>query len=164
MEAKLKSKLATQFLAKCKRDELEEALSTLAACKLQTVRQLEDKCAVNVRVRQSAPFSKVGIDFAGPLFVKSKTGEMVKSYFALFTCCVTRAVHLDLVADLTATTFLRCLRRFTARRGTPSLIISDNAKTFKASAKVIKRLYDNEEVRAHLWRDFLPEISQGKFV
>ena len=102
------------------------------------------------RVRQSTPFSKVGIDFAGPLFIKSETGEMVKSYLALFTCCVTRAVHLDLVADLTATTFLRCLRRFAARRGTPSLIISDNAKTFKASAKVIKRLYDNEEVRTHL--------------
>lgn len=102
------------------------------------------------RVRQSTPFSKVGIDFAGPLFVKSKTGEMVKSYLVLFTCCVTRALHLDLVADLTATTFLRCLRRFAARRGTPSLIISDNAKTFKASAKVIKRLCDNEEVRAHL--------------
>lgn len=102
------------------------------------------------RVRESTPFSKVGIDFAGPLFVKSQTGEMAKCYLALFTCCVTRAVHLDLVADLTATTFVRCLRKFVARRGVPSLIISDNAKTFKASAKVIKRLYDNEEVRAHL--------------
>ena len=30
------------------------------------------------------------------------------------------------------------------------MIISDNAKTFKTSAKVIKRLYDDEEVRAHL--------------
>ena len=102
------------------------------------------------RVRESTPFSKVGIDFAGPLFVKTQTGEMVKCYLALSTCCVMRAVHLDLVADLTATTFVRCLRRFVARRGVPSLIVSDNAKTFKASAKVIKRLYDNEEVRAHL--------------
>ena len=74
----------------------------------------------------------------------------MKCYLGLFTCCVMRAVHLDLVADLTATTFVHCLRRFVARRGVPSLIISDNAKTFKASAKVIKRLYDNEEVRAHL--------------
>ena len=48
------------------------------------------------RVSQSAPFSKVGIDFAGPLFVKCKTGEIVKSY---------------LVADLIPTTFLRCLGR-----------------------------------------------------
>ena len=102
------------------------------------------------RVREAAPFSKVGVDFAGPVYVKSTDGEMVKSYIALFTCCVTRAVHLDLVADLTAPTFLRCLRKFTARRGTPSLIVSDNAKTFKASGKILRRMYDKEEVRAHL--------------
>lgn len=48
MEAKLKSKLAIQLSAKRKRDELEEAISTLAACELQTVRQLEDKRAVDV--------------------------------------------------------------------------------------------------------------------
>lgn len=48
MEAKLKSKLATQLSAKRKRDELEEAISTVAACDLQTVCQLEDKRAVDV--------------------------------------------------------------------------------------------------------------------
>ena len=44
------------------------------------------------RVREAAPFSKVGVDFAGPLYVKSTNGDMVKSHIALFTCCVTRAV------------------------------------------------------------------------
>lgn len=102
------------------------------------------------RVRQSTPFSKVSIDFTSPLFVKSHTGEMVKTSLVLFTCCVMRAVHLDLVANLTATKFVCSLPRFAARRGTPSLIVSDNAKTFKASAKVLKRLCDNEEIRAHL--------------
>ena len=54
---------------------------------------------------------------------------MVKAYVALFTCCVTRAVHLDLVTDLTATTFVRCLRKFAARRATPSV---DYSKTHSA--------------------------------
>ena len=94
----------------------------------------------NYRVKEARPFSKVGIDFAGPLFVKFHTVEMVKAYIALFTCCVTRAVHLDLVIDLTATSFVRCFRKFVARRGTPSMIISDNAKTFKATAKRIERI------------------------
>ena len=75
---------------------------------------------------------------------------MVKAYVALFTCCVTRAVHLDLVTDLKATTFVRCLRKFVARRGTPSVIISDNAKTFKTSAKLVKRLCDSNEVKERL--------------
>lgn len=53
---------------------------------------------------------------------------MRKVYIALFSCCVTRALYLDLVEDLSATTFLRCLRKLTAKMGTPTLIVSDNAK------------------------------------
>lgn len=54
------------------------------------------------RVRESPPFSRVGEDFAGPPYVKQKSVEMVKAYVALFTCCVTRAVDLELVEDLSA--------------------------------------------------------------
>ena len=77
------------------------------------------------RVRETFPFSKVGIDFAGPLYVKSKERKMEKVYIALFTCCVTRAVHLELVEDLSSQTFRRALRRFLSRRGTPALIVFD---------------------------------------
>ena len=49
------------------------------------------------RVRQAAPFSQVGIDFAGPIFVKQDQGGNCSSkvYIALFSCCVTRAIHLE---------------------------------------------------------------------
>ena len=55
----------------------------------------------------------------------------MKSYIALFTCSVTRTVHLELTKDLTTTTFICSLRRFCARRGTPSIIVTDNAKLSK---------------------------------
>ena len=74
------------------------------------------------------------------MYVKEK-GTSSKVRIALFTCAVTRAVHLELVADLSAPTFRRCLRRFIARRGVPALIVSDNAKTFKATAKALERLF-----------------------
>ena len=62
------------------------------------------------RVRESFPFSKVGVDFAGPLYVKGKIGGEEKVYIALFSCCVTRAIHLELVQqDLTSQTFRRAL-------------------------------------------------------
>jgi len=55
------------------------------------------------RVRPAPPRSKVGVDFVGPLFVKGKGSQMRKVYFAFSTCCVTRAIHLELV-DLSVET------------------------------------------------------------
>lgn len=101
-------------------------------------------------MREAPPFSRTGVDFAGPLYVKGPTGRMNKAYIALFSCCVTRAIHLELVEDLSAGAFQRALRRFTSRRGTPVMIISDNAKTFRATDKALKTLYDHPEVVSEL--------------
>ncbi|GFU08769.1 integrase catalytic domain-containing protein [Trichonephila clavipes] len=79
-----------------------------------------------LRVEQSAPLSVVGIDFGGPLYTKDEN----KHYIVLFTCAVTRAVHLELVSNLTTETFLLALRRFISRRGLYSKILTDNAKNF----------------------------------
>ena len=79
-----------------------------------------------------------GVDFAGPLSIKTQgLVTMKKVWICLFTCCVTRVVHLEIVPDLSADSFLRCFKRFTARRGIPHKMISDNGKTFKAAAKSI---------------------------
>eukprot|EP00794_Sanderia_malayensis_P004267 gene4267-biopygen3471 len=102
------------------------------------------------RVKDVPPFTNVGIDFAGPLLHKAKSGDMEKCYIVLYTCCTSRAIHLDLVTDLTGPTFLRSFRRFTARRGMPSLINTDNAKTFKFSAKFLDSLADNQSFMAFL--------------
>ena len=102
------------------------------------------------RVKQAAPFSNVGIDFAGPLYVKEKRGELKKVYICLFVCCVTGALHLELAQDLSAPTFLNCLRRFCAKRGTPRIINSDNAKTFKSSSKLLKKFLNDQSVKDFL--------------
>ncbi|GFS61186.1 integrase catalytic domain-containing protein [Trichonephila clavipes] len=90
-----------------------------------------------LRVEQSAPFSVVGIDFGGPLYTKDEN----KHYIVLFTCAVTRALHLELVNNLTTETFLLALRRFISRRGLCSKILTDNAKTFKKSELELKNLW-----------------------
>ena len=85
------------------------------------------------RVSEDVAFSQIAVDFAGPLYVRNiygKTKETNKCYIALFTCTSTRAVHLELVPDLHAISFIRALKRFISRRGLPSLIVSDNGKTF----------------------------------
>ena len=99
------------------------------------------------RVQHSRPFSSTGVDFAGPLYVKEQ--ENPKTWMCLYTCCTTRAVHLDLVQDLNTLTFLRSFKRFCARRGIPTRMLSDNAKTFKAADKAIQAIFLDPTVQQH---------------
>ena len=107
---------------------------------------------LELRVREAPPFYNVGVDFAGPLLIKSDQG-LIKSYNALFTCAVTRAVHLELVSDMGAQYVLNCFRRFTARHYTLAIAISDSSKTFKTTEMNLKELYNYPEIRAVLDRE-----------
>ena len=83
-------------------------------------------------VSDDAAFSQIGIDFAGPLYVRNMYGnekQSYKCYIVLFSCASTRATHLELTADLQGTSLLHALKRFIGRRGIPSRILSDNGKT-----------------------------------
>ena len=92
-----------------------------------------------------------GVNFAGPLYVGREKGEEGnKVWICLFTCCVTRTIHLELVSDMSTVTFVRALKRFSARRGLPRKILSDNAKTFKAAAKLLKTIFECQEVKDYL--------------
>ena len=71
-------------------------------------------------------------------------------YVCLFTCAVTRAVHLEVVTDLSTQTFLNAFRRFTARRSLPKKVISDNASTFCAASDEIKTLLESDQVRRYM--------------
>ena len=101
------------------------------------------------RVRPSRPFQTTGVDLAGPLYMKASTSVgSSKVWLCLYTCCATRAVHLDLVPDMTATSFLS-FKRFSARRGTPSRVLSDNAKTFKSAATILQNTSESPEVQKY---------------
>ena len=101
------------------------------------------------RVQEKPGFTFVGVDFAGPVCVKSHE-EAEKVWIALYTCCVVRAIHLDVVVDLSTHSSIRSLKRFTARRGLPALLVSDNGKTFKGAARVIKKIVTHPIVTRYL--------------
>ena len=101
------------------------------------------------RLQNVQPFSVTGVDFTGALYVYNR-GEEIKVYVCLFTCATSRAVHLEVVADLSTETFILAFRRFTGRRSTPHLMISDNATTFQAAAEELKALYLSQEIRTVL--------------
>ena len=98
----------------------------------------------------SRAFENAGVDFTGPFEYKIAKGEFGKACLALSTCAASRAVYLDLVKNMEVDTFKRCLKEFIARRGNPKLMISNNAKTFKATAKWLKDLQQNVDINAML--------------
>ena len=65
----------------------------------------------------------------------------------LFTCANTRAIHLEVVEDLSEETFLKAFRRFVSRRSLPRKMVSDNAPTYLSSAQELKPLLDSITVK-----------------
>ena len=107
------------------------------------------------RVSDDPPFTNVGLDFAGPLYIQDKGANdndqgSNKVYILLLTRASTRAVHLEVTPALTVSSFLCAFRHFTSRRGVPALLMSDNAKMFRAASKEIRELCRSEEVLRYL--------------
>lgn len=48
----------------------------------------------------------------------------------MFVCFITRAIHLEIVSDLSTDSYLLSLKRFISRRGKPCEIFSDNRTNF----------------------------------
>ena len=105
----------------------------------------------SLRVTPAPPFGVTGLDHGGPLFCCDCVGK--KFYILLFTCAVVRAVHLELVESLSCESTVLALRRFIARRGMPSILMSDNAKGFVAARDHVLEVFGSEGPD---WRFIVP--------
>ncbi|XP_011687096.1 PREDICTED: uncharacterized protein LOC105449538 [Wasmannia auropunctata] len=96
------------------------------------------------RVREAMPFSHTGIDYCGPFYIKERkfrNRTRVKVYVCIFICMAVKAVHLEVVSDLSSEGFLAALRRFIARRGMPEHVYSDNGTNFVGANNQLKEIY-----------------------
>ncbi|XP_055622951.1 uncharacterized protein LOC129766445 [Toxorhynchites rutilus septentrionalis] len=102
------------------------------------------------RVSPTRPFSVCGVDYCGPFYVKSAVRNRgpTKVYVAIFVCFSTKAVHIELVSDLSTPAFLAALRRLVARRGKVVELHSDNATAFKGASHAFNRIYRMLKVEA----------------
>ena len=115
-----------------------------------------------MRLIDAPPFTVTGVDFTGALYVKEKNGTENKAYVCLFTCATTRAVHLEIVSDLTEESFLQAFRRFTSRKSLPRTMISDNASTYLAASETIVKLTNSTTLKDELSKqgtswEFIPK-------
>ena len=95
------------------------------------------------RVNSARPFANVGIDYCGPFLIKERrhrNKKMLKVYIAVFICFCTKAVHLEIVSDLTSEACLSAIRRFFSRRGKSRNVYSDNGTNFIGAKNEIMKL------------------------
>ncbi|XP_026828138.1 uncharacterized protein LOC113562570 [Ooceraea biroi] len=96
------------------------------------------------RVTPSRPFWNVGVDYAGPIWLRTSKGRgqhASKAFFVVFVCLCSRAIHLDVVSDYSADAFLAALRRFVARRGLCHTIYSDCGTTFVGADSQLRAMF-----------------------
>ena len=74
----------------------------------------------------------------------------MEKVYIVFYCGSSRAVHVDVVPDLSTETLIRSFKRFICRRGIPKLIVLDNAQVFKTAAKFLSSLFELPEVQSFL--------------
>lgn len=119
------------------------------------------------RFREGRPFLNVGTDYGGPFFVREsrrRGAKTYKAYLCLFVCLSTKAVHLELVSDLSTDAYIAALDRFISRRGVCQNIYSDCGTNFIGAnryhtglSKFIKesesnnRLVDATVARSIVW-------------
>lgn len=86
------------------------------------------------RVEEGPPFTNVGFDVFGPWMVSTRRtrGGVANSkrWGLVFTCLSSRAIHLEVLETMDASSFICALRRFFALRGPANLLRCDNSTNF----------------------------------
>ncbi|XP_015429655.1 PREDICTED: uncharacterized protein LOC107186327 [Dufourea novaeangliae] len=96
------------------------------------------------RVTPSRPYFTSGVDYDGPLTIKTWKGrgaKKQKGWLCIFVCFVTSAVHLEALSDYTTDSFLAAFRRFTGRRGICNTLYSDCGTNFIGADATLKKLF-----------------------
>lgn len=117
----------------------------------------------SARVTPARPFTHTGVDFTGHVDVKLNKGRGVKTskgYIAIFICMATKAVHIELVSDLSTEAFILAFQRMCSRRGTPQHVYSDCGTNFIGASRMLNNEYELFE--KELSADFFDEISKMK--
>ena len=116
---------------------------------------------------EEPPFTHVGVDYFGPLYVRQGRSN-VKRYGCLFTCLAVRVVHIEVVHPLDTDGFINALRRFVSLRGFPTTIFSDNGTNFRAGEKELREslsewnqttIYDFLRQKKIIWKFNPPGAS-----
>jgi hypothetical protein len=125
----------------------------------QEIQQMAD--LPSERLSAEPPFTYVGLDVFGPWSViaqRTRGGHAKSKRWAiLFTCMAVRAVHIEVIDQMDASTTINALRRFFAIRGPARKLRSDNGTNFVGACNELSQLMSGEDFERV--REFL--IGEG---
>lgn len=107
----------------------------------------------HIKTTPSRAFLHCGMDFAGPFDIKissRRNATTTKGYFCVFVCMVSKAVHLELVSDLSTQRFIMAFRRFISRRGFCTDVYCDQGSNFKGASNELPLLFLQAENEASI--------------
>nr|XP_034315588.1 uncharacterized protein LOC117685358 [Crassostrea gigas] len=91
------------------------------------------------RLSPGPPFSSVGVDTFGPWEVAARRTRgglaHAKRWAVMFSCLSSRAVHIEVVEEMSSSSFINALRRFVAIRGRVQEFRSDRGTNFVGSTE-----------------------------
>lgn len=106
------------------------------------------------RVSPGPPFTNVGVDVFGPWTISSRRtrGGLAESkrWAVIFTCMVTRAVHIEVIESLSTSSFVNALRRFMAIRGPVRLFRSNRGTNFVGACRELQFKSKDPELVTYL--------------
>ena len=133
----LRALIQQQYAIVKLRPTLRSIVSRCITCRKRKAETLAPMMSDLPRERlayREPPFRNTGIDYFGPFYVSVKRSTE-KRWGFLFTCLTTRAVHFEVVPSMDTSSCVMGIERFAARRGTPSVLWSENGTNFVASDK-----------------------------
>lgn len=86
------------------------------------------------RMETTPPFTYCGLDCFGPFYVHEGRKEL-KKYGLILTCMCSRAIHIEMLDDLTTDAFINALRAFIAIRGNVRQLRCDQGTNFVGAKK-----------------------------
>ena len=138
------------------RREMKRILHLCKNNRCRPFRQVKSQLSTlpSFRVDYTPPMLTVSLDPCGPFLVRHGCSfnncphpDYSKAWALVLTCNSTRFIHVEGLPDLTADSIMEALERFFARRGIPSLIISDQGKQLVAASKELKSIWQHVDLK-----------------
>ena len=120
----LRALVQQQFAIVKLRTALRSIVQRCVTCRKRRAETISPMMADLPRERlafKEPPFTNNGVDYFGPFYVAVRRSTE-KRWGFLFTCLTTRAVHFEVVPSMDTSSCVMGIERFTARRGTPSVL------------------------------------------